>query len=55
MLWEISDKEHVLIMLADPEVSVNRFFERPDREKQFLYNLLLNVENHTKAMENFKE
>ena len=31
---------HVLIMLADPEISVSRFFERPDREKQFLYRLL---------------
>ena len=27
---------HVLLMLADPDVSVDRFFERPDREKQFL-------------------
>ena len=55
MLWEISDKDHVLIMLADPEVSVNRFFKRSDREKQFLYKLLLNEENPTGAMENFKE
>lgn len=38
-LKEISDREHVLVMLADPEVSVTRFFERPDREKQFLYRL----------------
>ncbi len=55
MLWEISDKEHVLIMLAEPEISVNRFFERPDREKQFLYKLLLNEENPVEAMENFRE
>ena len=55
MLWEISDKDHVLIMLAEPEISVNRFFERPDREKQFLYKLLLNEENPTDAMDNFKE
>ena len=27
---------HVLLMLADPDVSVDWFFERPDREKQFL-------------------
>ena len=26
VLTEISDKDHVLIMLADPEISVNRFF-----------------------------
>lgn len=54
VLKEISDKDHVLIMLADPDISVNRFFERPDREKQFLYKLLLEEENPTEAMENFK-
>lgn len=55
VLWEISDREHVLIMLAEPEISVNRFFERPDREKQFLYQLLLNEENPAEAMKNFRE
>ena len=55
VLAEISDKDHVLIMLADPEISVNRFFERPDKEKQFLYQLLLNEENPDEAMENFRE
>ena len=55
VLAEISDKDHVLIMLADPEISVNRFFERPDKEKQFLYQLLLKEEDTDKAMENFRE
>lgn len=55
VLSEISDKEHVLIMLADPDVSVNRFFERPDKEKQFLFQLLLKEENPDKAIENFRE
>ena len=55
VLWEISDKDHVLIMLADPEVSVKRFFERPDKEKQFLYQLLLKEENPEEAIENFRE
>ena len=54
-LTEISDKDHVLIMLADPEISVNRFFERPDREKQFLYQLLLKEENPDAAMDNFRK
>ena len=36
-------------------ISVNRFFERPDKEKQFLYQLLLNEENPDEAMENFRE
>lgn len=55
VLKEISDKEHVLIMLAEPEISVNRFFERPDKEKQFLYRLLLEEENPDEAMENFRK
>ena len=45
ILWDISDIDHVLIMLADPDISVNRFFDRPDKEKQFLYQLLLKEEN----------
>lgn len=54
-LWEISDRDHVLIMLADPEISVKRFFQRPDREKQFLYRLLMEEENSAAAMENFRQ
>lgn len=54
-LHKISDENHVLIMLADPNISVSRFFERPDKEKQFLYQLLLKEENPDKAMENFRE
>ena len=55
VLKTITDKEHVLIMLADPNISVDRFFERPDKEKQFLYQLLLKEENPNKAIDNFKE
>lgn len=55
ILWNISDINHVLIMLADPTISVNRFFDRPDREKQFLYQLLLKEENPDKALDNFKK
>lgn len=54
-LKEISDNNHVLIMLADPDISVNRFFERPDREKQFLYRLIMDEENPERAMENFRQ
>lgn len=52
---EISDENHVLIMLADPNISVQRFFERPDKEKQFLYQLLLKEDNPEDAMINFRE
>lgn len=54
VLREISDVDHVLIMLADPRTSVERFFERPDREKQFLYRLLLREKDPEKAIANFR-
>ena len=54
-LKRISDKDHVLIMLSDQMVSVNRFFDRPDREKQFLYQLLMQEEDPDAAMANFRE
>ena len=53
-LRKIAEPDHVLIMLADPEVSVNRFFNRPDREKQFLYRLLTAEPEPEKALENFR-
>lgn len=55
VLKQISDKEHVVIMLADPDVSVERFFDRPDKEKQFLYQLLLKENDPDQAMRNFRE
>lgn len=54
-LKKISDTDHVLVMLSDQMVSVNRFFERPDREKQFLYRLLMQEPNPNAAMANFRE
>ena len=54
-LRKTSDNQHVLIMLANPEISVRRFFERPDREKQFLYQLMLEEPEPEKALENFRE
>ena len=55
ILHKISDENHVLIMLADPNISVQRFFERPDKEKQFIYQLLLKEDNPEDAMINFRE
>lgn len=54
-LKQISDKNHVVIMLADPSTSVRRFFERTDKEKQFLYRLLMSEPNPEQALENFRE
>ena len=54
-LREIAAPGHVLIMLADPEISVRRFFERPDKEKQFLYQLMLEEAEPEKALANFRK
>lgn len=54
-LKEISDRDHVLIMLAAPSISVNLFFNRPDREKQFLYRLIMEEKDPEKALENFRQ
>lgn len=53
-LHAISDPAHVLVMLADPAISVSRFFDRPDREKQFLYRLLMQEPDPALAMDNFR-
>jgi len=54
-LREIADPNHVLIMLARPEISVNLFFNRPDKEKQFLYKLLMEEPDPAAAIENFRQ
>lgn len=54
-LKAIANDGHVLIMLADPQISVQRFFERPDREKQFLYRLIMEEPDPEYAMNNFRQ
>ena len=54
-LKRIAPEDHVLVMLADPQISVRRFFERPDREKQFLYRLIMDEPDPEKAMENYRK
>ncbi len=53
-LKEISDYRHVAILLSPPSMSVDRFFEREDAEKQFLYQQLKQAENPEAAMENYR-
>ncbi|MCR4895751.1 MAG: AAA family ATPase [Lachnospiraceae bacterium] len=53
-LRKITDVHHVLVMIANPELSVSRFFDRPDSEKQFLYQLMLEEPEPEKALENFR-
>lgn len=54
-LHRISDNRHVVVMLSDPQISVNRFFDRPDAEKQFLYQLMLEEPDPQAALDNYRE
>ena len=54
-LHRISDEDHVVVMLSDPQISVSRFFDRPDPEKQFLYQLMLEEPNPQAALDNYRE
>ena len=54
-LHKIVDPSHVLVMLADPQISVRRFFERPDKEKQFLYRLIMEEADPEAALENYRK
>ena len=54
-LRRISDTRHVLVMLADPEIGIHRFFDRPDPEKQFLYRLMLEEKDPQAALDHYRE
>ena len=54
-LHRISDTRHVLVMLADPEIGIHRFFDRPDPEKQFLYQLMMEEPDPQAALDNYRE
>lgn len=55
LLHEISDDDHVAVMLAPQSMSVERFFDRSDPEKQFLLRVIESCENPEAVMENYKQ
>ena len=54
-LRSIAPQNHVVVMLSDPQISIHRFFDRPDPEKQFLYRLILEEPEPERAMENYRK
>ena len=54
ILREISDSRHVAIMLSPQRMSVDRFFDRPDAEKQFIYQQLLACPDPEAALANYR-
>ena len=55
LLREISDYGHVAVILAPQSMSVERFFDRSDPEKQFLLRVIESCENSEAVMENYRQ
>ena len=55
ILKEISDYQHVAVMLSPQSMSVERFFDRSDPEKQFLLHVIESCENSEAVMENYRQ
>lgn len=53
-LKEISDYNHVAVMLSPQAMSVERFFDRSDPEKQFLLSVIESCDNAEEVMENYR-
>ena len=54
ILKEISNYNHVAVMLSPLSMSVDRFFDRSDPEKQFLLNVIESCEDSKMVMENYR-
>lgn len=55
LLKEISDYHHVAVMLSPQSMSVDRFFDRSDPEKQFLLKVIESCEDPEAVMENYRQ
>ena len=55
ILKEISDYHHVAVMISPPAMSVERFFDRTDPEKQFILSIIDSCEDSERVMENYKK
>lgn len=54
-LREISDYQHIAVMLCPQSMSVERFFDRSDPEKRFILDQINQADNPEKAMENYRK
>lgn len=55
ILKQLTDYNQVAIMLCPQSLSVDKFFERDDEEKQFLLSQIEQSKNPEKAMKNFRD
>lgn len=54
ILCEIADYHQVAVMLSPQSMSVEKFFDRDDAEKQFIKEQIMKTENPEATMANFK-
>ena len=54
-LREISDYQHIAVMLCPQNMSVDRFFDRSDPEKLYILEQINQADNPQKAMENYRK
>ncbi|MCR5121167.1 MAG: hypothetical protein K6B74_01965 [Ruminococcus sp.] len=55
ILHEISDYDHVAVMLSPQSMSVERFFDRSDPEKQFILSVIESCGDPQAVMRNYRE
>lgn len=55
LLKEISDYNHVAVMLSPQSMSVDRFFDRADPDKQFLLRVIDSCDDPDAVMENYRQ
>ena len=55
VLKQISDYKRVAFMVTTPEISRDEFFNRPDKEKQFLLNVINKTDKPEENLKNFKD
>ena len=54
ILKEISDYNHVAVMLSPQSMSVDRFFDRADPDKQLILSVIDSCEDSETVMENYR-
>ena len=54
-LKEISDHDHVAVMICPQSMSVDRFFDRDDPEKQFILEQIRKSEDPERTMQNYRK
>uniref|UniRef100_UPI00256EC350 hypothetical protein n=1 Tax=Parabacteroides goldsteinii TaxID=328812 RepID=UPI00256EC350 len=54
LLKEISEYDHVAVMLSPQSMSVEHFFDRSDPEKQFILSVIGSCDNPEEVMDNYK-